>query len=118
MSTANQCIREKADPVQIKACKEKLKDKEVPFSQLSAILSLAGSDVRLKLLYLLDREKQLCPCDLSDILEISIPAVSQHLRKLKDGTIVDFRKEGQTIYYSLNKVHLKLLQPFFYYNKK
>jgi DNA-binding transcriptional ArsR family regulator len=113
MNDPTKCIREKADPAQIGECKAKLKDKALPFSQLSAILSLAGSDVRLKILYLLDQEKELCPCDLSDILEISIPAVSQHLRKLKDASVVDFRKEGQTIFYSLNKAQLKLLHPFF-----
>src|SRR6266542_3502575 len=86
-----QCIRLYADPVQIKACK----------------------DVRLKILYLLEEEDELCPCDLSDILGMSIPAVSQHLRKLKDGNIIQSRKEGQTIYYSLRDEHLKILRPFF-----
>lgn len=113
MIDPNKCIREKADPLQIKKCKERLRDKALPFTELSTILSLAGSDVRLKILYLLDRENELCPCDLSDILEISIPAVSQHLRRLRDGNIVNFRKEGQTIFYSLNKEQLKLLLPFF-----
>jgi DNA-binding transcriptional ArsR family regulator len=55
----------------------------------------------------------LCPCDLSDILGMSIPAVSQHLRKLKDGNIVETRKEGQTIYYFLTQENLKILKPFF-----
>jgi len=44
---------------------------------------------------------------------MSIPAISQHLRKMKDGNVVQFRKEGQTIYYSLRAEHLKLLRPFF-----
>ncbi|MBK9939143.1 MAG: ArsR family transcriptional regulator, partial [Chitinophagaceae bacterium] len=35
------------------------------------------------MIYLLEEEKELCPCDLSDILGMSIPAVSQHLRKLR-----------------------------------
>ncbi|MDZ7694978.1 MAG: ArsR family transcriptional regulator [Balneolaceae bacterium] len=38
-------------------------------------------------------EEHLCPCDLSDILDMSVPAVSQHLRKLKDGGLVDNRAE-------------------------
>jgi len=74
---------------------------------------LAGNEVRLKIIYLLEEEKELCPCDLSDILSMSIPAVSQHLRKLKDGNIVQTRKEGQTIYYSLTQENLKILKPFF-----
>jgi len=76
-------------------------------------LALAGNEVRLKIIYLLEEAKELCPCDLSDILGMSVPAVSQHLRKLKDGNIVETRKEGQTIYYSLTQDNLKILKPFF-----
>lgn len=109
----NTCIRVLADPVQIKECREKIKANERSFEQLSNVLSLAGNDVRLKLLYLMEQEKELCPCDMSDILGMSIPAISQHLRKLKDGGIVETRKVGQTIYYSLGSDHLKILKPFF-----
>ncbi|MEB2779582.1 ArsR family transcriptional regulator [Algoriphagus sp. C2-6-M1] len=42
----------------------------------------------------LSTEKQLCPCDLSDILDMTTPAVSQHLRKLKDGR-VEGKRVGQ-----------------------
>jgi DNA-binding transcriptional ArsR family regulator len=107
------CIRLFADQEQISNCKKKLKTAQKSFSQLSNILALAGNEVRLKIVYLLEEEKELCPCDLSDILGMSIPAVSQHLRKLKDGNIVETRKAGQTIYYSLTQDHLKILRPFF-----
>jgi DNA-binding transcriptional ArsR family regulator len=83
------------------------------FSQLGNILSLAGNEVRLKILYLLEEENELCPCDLSDILGMSVPAISQHLRKLKDGNIIEARKVGQTIFYSLRSENLKILKPFF-----
>ena len=107
------CIRLQADIEQIKSCREKLKVNSKSFLQLGQVLALAGSDVRLKILFLLEEETELCPCDLSDILGMSIPAVSQHLRKLKDGNIVETRKEGQTIYYSLTQENLKILKPFF-----
>ena len=107
------CIRLQADIEQIKSCREKLKANSKSFLQLGQVLALAGNEVRLKILFLLEEERELCPCDLSDILGMSIPAVSQHLRKLKDGNIVETRKEGQTIYYSLTRENLKILKPFF-----
>lgn len=107
------CIRIRADIEQIKSCREKLKGNSKSFIQLSQILSLAGNEVRLKIIFLLEEEGELCPCDLSDILGMSVPAVSQHLRKLKDGNIIQNRKEGQTIFYSLRPEHLKMLRPFF-----
>lgn len=109
----NSCIRLFANNEQIKNCKVILKTAQKSFTQLSNTLALAGNEVRLKIVYLLEEENELCPCDLSDILGISIPAVSQHLRKLKDGKIVATRREGQTIYYSLTQGNLKILKPFF-----
>ena len=109
----NTCIRLFADQEKIKNWKDKLKTAQRSFAGLSNILALAGNEARLKIVYLLEEEKELCPCDLADILGMSIPAVSQHLRKLKDGNIVETRKEGQTIYYSLTQENLKILKPFF-----
>ncbi len=111
----NTCIRLFADLEQINNCKDKLKVAQKSFNQLSNVLALAGNEARLKIIYLLEEEKELCPCDLADILGMSIPAVSQHLRKLKDGNVVETRREGQTIYYTLTRENLKILNPFFKY---
>ena len=80
---------------------------------MGQIFALAGNEVRLKMMFLLEEENELCPCDLSDILRMSIPAISQHLRKLKDGNIIEARKVGQSIFYTLRSEHLKTLRPFF-----
>ena len=109
------CIRLLADVVQIDNCREKIKANTASLNQLSKILQLAANDVRLKILYLLEEEKELCPCDISDILAMSIPAISQHLRKMKDGKIIESRRNGQTIFYSLIEENLKILKPFFVY---
>lgn len=111
----NTCIRVYADQRQISNCRKKLQENAVAFSQLGKVLALAGNEVRLKILYLLEEEQQLCPCDLSDMLSMSIPAVSQHLRKLKDRQVIDSKRVGQTIFYFLKKEHLKILKPFFKY---
>ncbi|MFN3996191.1 ArsR/SmtB family transcription factor [Algoriphagus sp.] len=107
------CIRLLADPIQINQCKSILSENQESFHRLSEVLSLAGNEVRFKILYLLSVEKQLCPCDLSDILGMTIPAVSQHLRKLKDGRVIIGNRVGQTIFYSLCLDPLKLLKPLF-----
>ena len=107
------CIRHFADQVQIGACKQKLQKADTSLSKLSLVLSLAGNDVRLKILYLLKEESELCVCDLADILEMTIPAVSQHLRKLKDGNVLQTRRNAQTIYYSLKEEHLDIIKPLF-----
>jgi DNA-binding transcriptional ArsR family regulator len=111
----NTCIRVFADVKQIKECKEKIAVNAKAFGNLARVLELSGNEVRLKILYLLEEEGELCPCDLSDILSMSVPAISQHLRKLKDGNVIQSKRVGQTIFYSLTDDHLKVLKPFFKY---
>lgn len=115
MENNQSCIRMFADKVQIDNCREILQANGKAFSQLSGLLALAGNEVRLKIMFLLEEEAELCPCDLADILEMSIPAISQHLRKMKDGNVIESRRAGQTIFYSLKSEQLQLLRPFFKY---
>jgi ArsR family transcriptional regulator, lead/cadmium/zinc/bismuth-responsive transcriptional repressor len=107
------CIRLMADPEQIESCRMVLKGAQPSFVRLSEVYSLLGNEARLKITCLLRQEKELCPCDLSDILEMSIPAVSQHLKKLKEGGLIDFRKEKQTVYYRLTEEAVAVLKPTF-----
>lgn len=113
MDNNQSCIRLFADKVQIENCRRMLHDNKKELKKLSKIFSLTGNEVRLKILFLLEEEHELCPCDLSDILGMSIPAISQHLRKLKDGGMVESRREGQTIFYSLVSGNDTLLRPIF-----
>lgn len=109
--TIKTCIRLLADPEQIERCKADLKQAQSTFLSLSGVYALLGNEVRLRILYLLGGEKELCPCDLSDILEMTIPAVSQHLRKLKEGRLIDYRREKQTLYYFLTAEGQEALRP-------
>lgn len=113
MDSSQSCIRVFADQAQITTCKEKLGANESAFGKLSSFLALAGNEVRLKILFLLGEEGELCPCDLSDILGMSVPAISQHLRKMKDGNMIEARRSGQTIFYSIKPDRSALLKPLF-----
>ncbi|MCL6524285.1 MAG: metalloregulator ArsR/SmtB family transcription factor [Thermoflavifilum sp.] len=115
MKKRNTCIRVYADPRQIQDGRKKLKASAKGIQVLSRLLNLCGNEVRMQILYLLYAEDQLCPCDLSDMLGMSIPAVSQHLRKLKDAGLVTTRRAAQTIFYRIEPAHLPLLKPFFAY---
>lgn len=107
------CIRVLADINQIKECREKIKTVDQSLLLLTNAFSLVGNDVRIKILYLLQEEGQLCPCDLSDILRMNISPVSQHLRKLKDSRIIVSKKTGQTIFYSISPEYAQILKPIF-----
>ncbi len=109
----NICIRALADVEQIHACRAQITSLDESIKNLSGILNLAGNEVRFKILFLLNKEGELCVCDLSDILGMNVSAISQHLRKLKDGKLVDVRKDGQTYYYFIKDMNLAVLESFF-----
>lgn len=109
----NSCIRQQADLQQINRCKDTVSELNNSFDNLANGLSLVGNSVRLKILYLLFVEKKLCVCDLSDILDMNISAISQHLRKMKDRNLLETERDAQTIFYSLTPEYSTLLNPFF-----
>ncbi len=111
MNKTNSCIRVYANERQIQLCKEDLEKAQGPISRISKTLNLAGNEIRLKILFLLYKEDEMCPCDLSDVLGISVSAISQHLRKMKDGGLVSDKKIGQTIFYTIINENAEILIP-------
>ena len=109
----NICIRVDRNEEQINRCKAKLSEISTSVSDLSRTLSLAGNQVRLNIFVLLQEEVRLCVCDLGEILEMKLPAVSQHLRKLKDANLVETEREGSTIYYYLTDNAKSLIAALF-----
>lgn len=102
-----------ADRAQIESGREHIAELEEPIEKLASVFNLAGNNARLKILYLLQDKHELCVCDLSDILKMKIPAISQHLRKMKDGGIIDNEKISQTVYYHLEPEYEELIRSFF-----
>lgn len=77
--------------------------------EISECMKLLSDKTRLTILALL-KEQDMCVCDIVDILETTQPNVSQHLRKLKLGGLVDETKRSQWVYYSLNAESKPYLQ--------
>ncbi|AOM84172.1 ArsR/SmtB family transcription factor [Salisediminibacterium beveridgei] len=67
----------------------------------TSLFQQISDKTRLKILLYL-HEEELCVCNLMDLLQVSQPSVSQHLRKLRDAGIIQVRKQGQWKYYRMN----------------
>lgn len=71
-------------------------------TEASEIMKTLSSRTRLKLMCLLmDGEKS--AGQLAELLDMKLPAISQHLAKMRAKDLVKSRREGQTIYYSAQK---------------
>ncbi|MDO5457561.1 MAG: metalloregulator ArsR/SmtB family transcription factor [Atopococcus tabaci] len=62
---------------------------------------------RIKILYALSIEEELCVCDIALIIDSSVANTSHHLRYLHDLDIVNYRKEGKVSYYYLTSSVIK-----------
>ncbi len=73
-------------------------------SELESYLKAIGEGTRLKIMkFIVDGP--LCICDLTTTLDMSQPAISQHMRRLKEENVVLDEKRGRWTYWSLNAKH-------------
>ena len=73
---------------------------------LAELFKVFGDSTRIKILYALF-EAELCVCDISQLLGVSQTAISHQLRVLKANKLVKFRREGKTVFYSLDDDHIR-----------
>ncbi|WMT43255.1 metalloregulator ArsR/SmtB family transcription factor [Paenibacillus sp. D2_2] len=64
-------------------------------------LKLLGDKTRLNIIHILFHQEA-CVCHLVEILKMTQPNISQHMRKLKDGGLVQEQRRGQWIFYSVD----------------
>jgi len=67
-----------------------------------------GEPSRMQIIKMLALQS-MCVCELSEVLNMSQPRVSQHLRTLKDAGLVTEQKEGYWTRYSFEREALKNL---------
>ena len=75
------------------------------FEQMTLVLRAMADPVRARILYALTIEP-LCVCEISRLLEMSMPAVSHHLRILTMSGLLTVRKEGKFACYYLQDERL------------
>ena len=84
---------------------EALREKLLEVAGLSEIFKALGDETRTRIVYLLSL-RELCVHDIAAVMEMSLPAVSHHLRLLKLLRLVKHRREGRHVYYSLDDHHV------------
>ncbi len=77
-------------------------------SDLSNLFKLFADETRIKILYSLF-ESELCVCAISELLGKSQSVISHSLKVLKDGKLVDCRREGKTVFYYLADNHVRTI---------
>jgi len=85
--------------------RDALPDDEILYD-LAELFKIFGDTTRMKILYVLF-ESELCVNDIAQCLTMTPSAVSHQLRILKSSKLVKFRRDGKTVYYSLDDEHVR-----------
>lgn len=72
---------------------------------LAELFKVFGDSTRIKILCALF-ESEMCVCDIAYLLNMTMSAISHQLRVLKQARLVKYRKEGKSIFYSLDDEHV------------
>ncbi|CCW35068.1 transcriptional regulator, ArsR family [Chthonomonas calidirosea] len=100
-----------SDPTRVRRVAKVMPSEETS-DEAARQLKAVADPVRLRILYALSKEP-LCVCELSVLLNMSMPAVSHHLRILLSAGLLKVRKEGKFACYHLRDSHFArtMLQP-------
>lgn len=85
--------------------RKKLQPKE-EYLDLAALFKMFGDGTRVQILHAL-AQSEMCVCDLAVLLGVTKSAVSHQLKALRLANLVKFRRDGQTVFYSLADDHVK-----------
>jgi ArsR family transcriptional regulator, lead/cadmium/zinc/bismuth-responsive transcriptional repressor len=75
---------------------------------LAEFFRLFSDKTRVGILWALSRS-EMCVCDLSLLLKMKQPAISQHLKVLRQMSMVRTRRDGKVIYYTLDDEHIRIV---------
>jgi len=72
---------------------------------LSELFRVLADETRTKILHLLSQE-ELCVHEIAGVMDMSLPAVSHHLRLLRTMRLVRYRRDGKHVFYMLDDDHV------------
>ena len=81
---------------------------ETELYDLAELFKVFGDSTRIRILFALF-EAEVCVCDLAEALHMTQSAISHQLRILKQNKLVNSRREGKSIFYSLADGHVRTI---------
>ena len=78
--------------------------------EVAEFFKALSDEARVQMLWLLMSHRELCVCDFMEVLGITQSKASRHLRKLYHAELVDDRRQGQWVYYTLRRSNDRLIR--------
>lgn len=71
--------------------------------KITKILKALADESRIRIVALLKERNSLCVCEITEIIGLSQPTISSHLKKLQDAEIIAYSKNGLWVNYNLDE---------------
>lgn len=81
---------------------------ETELYDLAELFKVFGDSTRIRILFVLF-EAEVCVCDLAKVFNMTQSAISHQLRILKANKLVNSRREGKSVFYSLADGHVRTI---------
>lgn len=91
----------------VKAVNSKMPEEDELYD-LAELFKVFGDSTRIRILFVLF-ESEVCVCDLAQILNMTQSAISHQLKILKQSKLVNGRREGKQVFYSLADEHVRTI---------
>lgn len=75
---------------------------------LSQLFKILGDKTRINIIWTLDN-REMCVCDIANVLNMTKSSISHQLAILKNAGIVKYYKSGKEVYYILDDEHINKL---------
>jgi ArsR family transcriptional regulator, virulence genes transcriptional regulator len=82
---------------------------EANAAKVALVLRALANERRLMILCKLVERGEASVNTLAEAVGLSLSALSQHLAKMRDEGLVDFRREGQTLWYRVSEPRIEIL---------
>lgn len=81
------------------------------YKDYASFMKALADETRVKIFFMLS-QGELCACDILDEFNITQPTLSYHMKILNDSGLVNSRRDGIWMKYTINGNNLKILNEF------
>ncbi len=75
---------------------------EKNLKNMEKIIKALADERRIRIIYLLKTKKDLCVCEITNIIGLSQSTISSHLKVLENAGLIESHKDGLWVNYNIN----------------